>query len=104
MQLTTDLNNIIIDVNIFFILLYINIFNYICSMNKSPIYQKLVYIDSKTNKKVFKNKKKYKHPEETLRVVKIMNNSDKQIHKVEAYKCTTCLRFHIGKTKKKLEK
>jgi len=72
-------------------------------MNKSPICQRLLYIDPITNKRVYQGKKKYRDPELALKDMRNINKQANQFHKVEAYKCTTCLRFHIGKTKKKLQ-
>jgi hypothetical protein len=70
-------------------------------MNKSPVCTRLLYIDPKTGKHVRTDKKKFLKPEEAIKAANRLNAKDNVLHKVEAYKCTTCLRFHIGKTKKK---
>ena len=48
--------------------------------------------------KIYKDKKKYKTFEEALQAARNMNKNPNQIHKMQAYKCKTCLRFHIGRT------
>lgn len=46
---------------------------------------------------VKKDKFKYQTLEEAIAAAKIINSRDKQIHKVVAYKCNTCFKYHIGK-------
>jgi len=44
-------------------------------------------------------KKKYNTAEEAHSAAQKKNEQPNSIHKLGEYKCLTCLRFHIGKTK-----
>ena len=49
---------------------------------------------------IWKDKKKFKTFEDALFESRRLNNKPTTIHKFEAYKCKTCLRFHVGRTNK----
>lgn len=49
-------------------------------------------------------KKKYKTAQEAHNAAKTINKLPQTIHVFGEYKCTTCLMFHIGKTKKLIQK
>lgn len=44
-------------------------------------------------------KKSYETDEDAIRACMRINQQDKQIHKVVAYRCIECGSFHVGKTR-----
>lgn len=50
--------------------------------------------------KTYKKKKAYDTLDEAILEAKKRNASDKQIQKLEAYKCTYCYKYHIGRNGK----
>lgn len=50
------------------------------------------------------SKVKYSTLEEAISMAKILNQQDKRIHKLVAYKCWTCCKFHLGSNGKLLVK
>jgi hypothetical protein len=51
---------------------------------------------------IFKPKKAYETNEEAIAVAKIQNLYPNAIHKVVPYRCTVCLKFHLGRNGKLL--
>jgi hypothetical protein len=47
--------------------------------------------------RVDKQKKQYDSLDEAIRMAKIENSKDDRIHKVVAYKCNICFKYHIGR-------
>ena len=47
--------------------------------------------------KVEKPKKQYNSLDEAIKIAKIENSKDERIHKVVAYKCNVCFKYHIGR-------
>ena len=47
-------------------------------------------------------KQAFKTEEEALRMARFLNTKDNVIHKMCAYKCLVCGKWHIGKTGKEL--
>lgn len=52
--------------------------------------------------KVMKNKQKYDTDKEAIEEARKLNCLPETIHKVVAYKCITCGKWHIGRTSKVL--
>ncbi len=50
--------------------------------------------------KVYSLKKKYNSLDDAILIARIYNAEDHSIHKLVAYKCNICLKYHIGKTNK----
>ena len=48
-------------------------------------------------------KKQYDTLEDAIKVAKMINKKENQIHKVVSYKCDRCHKFHVGKNGKLLE-
>jgi hypothetical protein len=46
---------------------------------------------------IYKSKKKYDTLDEAIAHAKVVNSGDHIIHKVVAYKCKVCLKYHIGR-------
>jgi hypothetical protein len=63
--------------------------------------QTLKFIN-KDGTRVYKEKKKFKTFEDALIEARRLNTLPQTIHKFEAYKCKSCLRFHVGRTPKLL--
>lgn len=70
---------------------------------QSPVCTKLLYKEP-NGVEVRRNKKAFKDLESAITEAKRINNLPTQIHKVKAYKCTKCLKYHIGKGTKIIEK
>jgi len=66
--------------------------------------EKLLYIDPVTKVAKKQPKKKFMTLEDAIAEAKRLNLKDQQIHKVVAYKCSVCHKYHVGKGKKILEK
>jgi len=49
---------------------------------------------------IFKYKKKFNTLDDAIYQAKIVNSSDFTIHKVVAYKCRICLKYHLGRNGK----
>jgi predicted CXXCH cytochrome family protein len=52
---------------------------------------------------VLKNKKKFDTLDLAIEQAKKINSKDHIIHKVVAYKCSKCHKYHIGRNGKKLK-
>lgn len=66
-------------------------------MRKGSQCKTFSHIDTATGEKVFRDKTKYLKPESASIDAQKLNDSPKQIHKVYAYKCTSCHFFHVGR-------
>jgi hypothetical protein len=51
---------------------------------------------------VFKPKKSFDTLDEAIEVAKHINSQDHIIHKVVAYKCKKCFKYHVGRNGKEL--
>lgn len=51
---------------------------------------------------VMRPKKQYDTMDDAIKVAKIENAKPQHIHKVVAYKCNTCCKYHIGRNGKEL--
>ena len=51
---------------------------------------------------IFKFKKKFNTLDDAIAQAKIINSGDFIIHKVVAYKCKLCLKYHLGRNGKEL--
>jgi hypothetical protein len=54
-------------------------------------------------KPVLKPKKKFNTLDDAIIEAKKVNSNDKIIHKLVAYKCTKCFKYHIGRNGKELK-
>lgn len=63
------------------------------------ICQRLLYIDPITKEYIKKDKIKFNTLDEAIEEAKRINSLGKNIHKVVAYKCSVCHKYHIGKNK-----
>ena len=54
--------------------------------------------------KVWKDKVKFLTLDDAIIEAKRMNNLPKTIHKLVAYKCTVCHKYHIGRNGKLIDK
>jgi len=61
--------------------------------------QKSSKCEYRYGEKVFK-KKRYLRPEDAMKSAKKLNEDPSKLHYFVAYKCTTCLYFHVGKSYK----
>jgi len=61
----------------------------------------LYYYDKDGNRHE-KPKKSYETDKEAIYQARILNSLPTTIHKLVAYKCPSCLKWHIGRTKKEL--
>lgn len=52
---------------------------------------------------ITKSKKKFDTLDEAIDEAKRINSKDKTIHKVVAYKCSKCCKYHIGRNGKELK-
>lgn len=46
---------------------------------------------------VFKNKQKFETQDDAIKMCKIVNSKENQIHKVVPYRCKHCGKYHIGR-------
>ncbi len=53
--------------------------------------------------KIYKPKKKFNTLDEAIATAKIVNSKDHVIHKVVAYKCISCHKYHIGRNGNELK-
>lgn len=51
---------------------------------------------------VMKSKHQFDTLEEAIKVAKIENSRPERIHKVVAYKCKSCFKYHIGRNGKEI--
>ena len=51
---------------------------------------------------VLKPKKSYETEKEALRIARFLNTKENIIHKMIAYKCSTCGKWHVGSNDKEL--
>lgn len=51
-----------------------------------------------------KPKVKFNTLEDAIAMAKVLNQQDKRIHKLIAYKCWACFKFHLGSNGKLLTK
>lgn len=52
---------------------------------------------------VMKPKRKYDTLDEAIKAAKIENSKNERIHKVVAYKCKICFKYHIGRNGKEIK-
>lgn len=50
------------------------------------------------------SKKKFETLDSAIEAAKICNSQEKRIHKLVAYKCSKCFKYHIGSNGKLLKK
>lgn len=62
-------------------------------------HQTLFYINPETKEPVFRNKTTYETEKEAIRAAMVINVQDKTIHKRQAYKCSVCHKWHVGRGK-----
>lgn len=62
-------------------------------------HQTLFYIDPETKEPVYRNKIAYETEKEAIHAAMVINVQDKTIHKRQAYKCSVCHKWHIGRGK-----
>lgn len=60
-------------------------------------HQTLFYIDPVTKTPVFRDKIAYDTEKEAIHAAMVVNVQDKTIHKRQAYKCSVCHKYHIGR-------
>ena len=63
--------------------------------------EKLIRIEN--NERITKPKFKFDTLEDAIRVAKKMNFRNNREHKVVAYKCKECHKYHVGKNRTKLD-
>ena len=64
----------------------------------SSVCQKIIRLDEH-GIPVKKDKQRYNTLTEAIAVAKKINEKTNQFHKVVAYKCTKCCKYHVGKGK-----
>lgn len=57
-------------------------------------HQTLFYINPETKEPVFRNKTAYESEKEAIHAAMVQ---DKTIHKRQAYKCSVCHKWHVGR-------
>lgn len=62
-------------------------------------HQTLFYFNPETKEPVFRNKTAYETEKEAIRAAMVINVQDKTIHKRQAYKCSVCHKWHVGRGK-----
>lgn len=62
-------------------------------------HQTLFYINPETKEPVFRNKTTYETEKGAIRAAMVINVQDKTIHKRQAYKCSVCHKWHVGRGK-----
>ena len=62
-------------------------------------HQTLFYINPETKEPVFRNKTVYETEKEAIHAAMVINVQDKTIHKRQAYKCSVCHKWHVGRGK-----
>lgn len=62
-------------------------------------HQTLFYIDPETKEPVYRNKTAYETEKEAIHAAMVINVQDKTIHKRQAYKCSVCHKWHVGRGK-----
>lgn len=62
-------------------------------------HQTLFYIDPETKNPVYRDKKAYETEKEAIHAAMVINTQDKTIHKRQAYKCSVCNKWHVGRGK-----
>lgn len=67
--------------------------------NRVGEHQTLFYINPETKEPVFRNKIAYETEKEAIHAAMVINVQDKTIHKRQAYKCSVCHKWHIGRGK-----
>ena len=66
--------------------------------------QKLLYIDPVNGERVKSDKKKYDTLDDAIVAAKDINKKGQNIHKVVAYKCSVCFKYHVGRNQTLLKK
>jgi hypothetical protein len=59
---------------------------------------------NENGEKVYKPKKQFETDKEAITEAKRLNSLPQTIHKVVAYKCKTCFKWHVGRTFKVIDK
>lgn len=62
-------------------------------------HQTLFYINPETKEPVYRNKTTYETEKEAIHAAMVINVQDKTIHKRQAYKCSVCHKWHVGRGK-----
>lgn len=62
-------------------------------------HQTLFYINPETKEPVYRNKTAYETEKEAIHAAMVINVQDKTIHKRQAYKCSICHKWHVGRGK-----
>lgn len=62
-------------------------------------HQTLFYFNPETKEPVFRNKAAYETEKEAIHAAMVINVQDKTIHKRQAYKCSVCYKWHVGRGK-----
>lgn len=62
-------------------------------------HQTLFYFNPETKEPVFRNKTAYETEKEAIHAAMVINVQDKTIHKRQAYKCSVCHKWHVGRGK-----
>lgn len=62
-------------------------------------HQTLFYINPETKEPVFRNKTAYESEKEAIHAAMVINVQDKTTHKRQAYKCSVCHKWHVGRGK-----
>lgn len=55
--------------------------------------------DPETKEPVYRNKTTYETEKEAIHAAMVINVQDKTIHKRQAYKCSVCHKWHVGRGK-----
>lgn len=62
-------------------------------------HQTLFYINPETREPVYRAKTVYETEKEAIHAAMVINVQDKTIHKRQAYKCSVCHKWHVGRGK-----
>lgn len=71
---------------------------FVASVNMGE-HQTLFYINPETKEPVYRNKTTYETEKEAIHAAMVINVQDKTIHKRQAYKCSVCHKWHVGRGK-----
>lgn len=62
-------------------------------------HQTFFYINPETKEPVYRDKTTYETEKEAIHAAMVINVQDKTIHKRQAYKCSVCHKWHVGRGK-----
>lgn len=60
-------------------------------------HQTLFYFNPETKEPVYRDKTAYETEKEAIHAAMVINVQDKTIHKKQAYKCSVCHKWHVGR-------